>query len=69
MLNNLTTRHGYPGKLFVVEGIDGSGKSTQLQLAKRHLEARGLALCAVRRLAGWHFSYRLYSGFPLLLFW
>src|SRR5438094_6427728 len=35
--------HPYPGKLIVVEGIDGSGKSTQLQLAKRHLEARGLA--------------------------
>ena len=26
MLNNLTTPHEYPGKLFVVEGIDGSGK-------------------------------------------
>src|ERR671913_75884 len=29
MLNNLTTPHEYPGKLFVVEGIDGSGKTTQ----------------------------------------
>src|SRR4051812_36997487 len=34
--------HDFPGKLIVVEGIDGSGKSTQLQLAKRYLEARGL---------------------------
>src|SRR2546430_15339972 len=34
--------HNFAGKLIVVEGIDGSGKSTQLQLAKRHLEARGL---------------------------
>jgi|HubBroStandDraft_1064217.scaffolds.fasta_scaffold270866_2 dTMP kinase len=34
--------HGYPGKLIVVEGIDGSGKSTQLQLVKRYLEAKGL---------------------------
>jgi dTMP kinase len=33
--------HPYPGKLIVVEGIDGSGKSTQLQLAKRWLEAQG----------------------------
>ncbi|MGH9746302.1 MAG: hypothetical protein ACRD59_09360 [Candidatus Acidiferrales bacterium] len=24
--------HQFPGKLFVVEGIDGSGKSTQLSL-------------------------------------
>ena len=35
--------HAYPGKLIIVEGIDGSGKSTQLLLAKRHLEAKGLA--------------------------
>lgn len=34
--------HNFPGKLIVVEGIDGSGKSTQLQLARRYLEARGL---------------------------
>lgn len=34
--------HPFRGKLIIVEGIDGSGKSTQLQLAKRHLEARGL---------------------------
>ena len=34
MLNNLTTPHEYPGKLFVVEGIDGSGKTTQLALLR-----------------------------------
>ena len=34
--------HAYPGKLIIVEGIDGSGKSTQLLLAKRYLEAAGL---------------------------
>ena len=33
--------HAYPGRLIVVEGIDGSGKSTQLQLAMRYLQARG----------------------------
>ncbi len=38
----LTQPHELPGKLIVVEGIDGSGKSTQLQLAKRYLEAKGL---------------------------
>jgi dTMP kinase len=38
----LTQEHNFPGKLIIVEGIDGSGKSTQLQLARRYLEARGL---------------------------
>src|SRR5204862_3521166 len=38
----LTQPHNYPGKLIVVEGIDGSGKSTQLQLATRYLQAKGL---------------------------
>ncbi len=35
--------HNFPGKLIIVEGIDGSGKSTQLQLAMRYLQAKGLA--------------------------
>lgn len=34
--------HTYPGKLIIVEGIDGSGKSTQLKLAMRYLQSRGL---------------------------
>lgn len=41
MLNNLTTPHTYPGKLFVVEGIDGSGKTTQLGLLAKWLTAAG----------------------------
>src|ERR1700675_1479928 len=41
MLNNLTHPHEYPGKLFVVEGIDGSGKSTQLGLLAKWLSAAG----------------------------
>lgn len=41
-MQQLTQPHNYPGKLFIVEGIDGSGKSTQLQLVMRYLEARGL---------------------------
>ena len=32
--------HPYPGKLIVVEGIDGSGKSTQLSLLRKWLESR-----------------------------
>jgi dTMP kinase len=37
----LTELHPYPGKLIVVEGIDGSGKSTQLALLHRWLVAEG----------------------------
>ena len=41
MLSNLITPHDYPGKLFVVEGIDGSGKTTQLGLLAKWLTAEG----------------------------
>jgi dTMP kinase len=41
MLNTLTAPHDYPGKLFVVEGIDGSGKTTQLALLAKWLSAAG----------------------------
>ena len=41
-MDSLTQPHNFPGKLIIVEGIDGSGKSTQLQLVKRYLEAKGL---------------------------
>src|SRR2546426_2955106 len=33
--------HIFPGKLFVVEGTDGSGKSTQLALLYQWLKAEG----------------------------
>lgn len=33
--------HPYPGRLIAVEGIDGSGKSTQLVLLERWLRAQG----------------------------
>jgi len=41
MLNTLMQPHEYPGKLFVVEGIDGSGKTTQLGLMAKWLIAQG----------------------------
>src|SRR5271170_2962158 len=41
MLNTLISPHEYPGKLFVVEGIDGSGKTTQLSLLAKWLSAEG----------------------------
>ncbi|HYN07592.1 MAG TPA: dTMP kinase [Vicinamibacterales bacterium] len=41
MLNTLASPHSYPGRLFVVEGIDGSGKTTQLALLAKWLTASG----------------------------
>src|SRR5271169_2359036 len=34
-------QHNFPGRLFVVAGIDGSGKSTQLSLLHKWLESKG----------------------------
>ncbi|MCP5464000.1 MAG: dTMP kinase [Deltaproteobacteria bacterium] len=38
---NLKKKHEYPGKLIIVEGIDGSGKSTQMYLLQQWLIAQG----------------------------
>lgn len=40
-MSGLTAPHPYPGKLIIVEGIDGSGKSTQISLLHRWLLAEG----------------------------
>lgn len=40
-LFSLHQPHHFPGKLIIVEGIDGSGKSTQLLLLQKWLEAKG----------------------------
>jgi dTMP kinase len=34
--------HNHPGRLIAVEGLDGSGKSTQVYLLKRWMEMQGL---------------------------
>ena len=40
-VGSVFTPHPYPGKLIIVEGIDGSGKSTQLLLLHKWLESKG----------------------------
>jgi dTMP kinase len=40
-MTNYGHPHHYPGRLIIVEGIDGSGKSTQLQLLQRWLVSQG----------------------------
>ncbi len=37
-------KHEFPGKLIIVEGIDGSGKSTQVGLLKKWLESQGFSV-------------------------
>ncbi len=37
----VTPKRNYSGKLLAVEGLDGSGKSTQIYLVKRWLELEG----------------------------
>jgi dTMP kinase len=41
---SLFVPNDFPGKLIIVEGIDGSGKSTQLALLSQWLRSRGLAV-------------------------
>jgi len=47
--------HRFPGKLFVVEGIDGSGKRTQLDALAFALTRRGIAFSQI--------SFPNYGGF------
>ena len=46
MLNNLTQPHEYPGKLFVVEGIDGSGQDDAAGAAGEVAERRRAIACS-----------------------
>ena len=37
-MNEFIKKHDYEGLLIVIEGTDGSGKSTQLELLKRYIQ-------------------------------
>jgi dTMP kinase len=43
-MNSLSTPHRHRGKLIIVEGIDGSGKTTQISLLSRWLRSQGYAV-------------------------
>jgi len=40
-MNGFMKQHNHPGKLIIVEGIDGSGKSTQMYLLQQWLVSQG----------------------------
>jgi dTMP kinase len=48
-----------PGKLIVFEGVEGSGKGTQIQMARNHLVSRGREVVVTREPGGTEFGDRL----------
>jgi dTMP kinase len=53
----MTTRH--PGLFVTFEGIDGSGKSTQMELCAKALEAAGYSVVLTRNPGGTEFGLEL----------
>jgi dTMP kinase len=46
--SQLTTKHHVPGFLIAIEGIDGSGKSSQARLVQERLQARKLSVISTK---------------------
>ena len=49
----------FPGSLIIFEGIDGTGKSTQVQLLAKALEAQGEVVVTSREPTDGHFGQKL----------
>ncbi len=41
-------KENYPGKFIVIEGLDGSGQTTQVKLLKEYLESKGLGVITTK---------------------
>lgn len=41
-------KENYPGKFIVIEGLDGSGQTTQVKLLKEYLESKGLEVITTK---------------------
>lgn len=52
-------RAGRPGTFIVFEGVEGSGKGTQIELARRFLEEKGFEVLATREPGGTELGERL----------
>lgn len=55
MKPNFTQEHAYPGKLIILEGPDGSGKSTQTKFIKKHIIENGWKAIIITWKDGEHF--------------
>ena len=55
------TKHGYEGLLIVIEGTDGSGKSTQLELLKKYIQAQSMEMRTPKTRKGYMISFLLLS--------
>lgn len=56
MKNALAPLTGYPGKLIVVEGIDGTGKTTQLGMMKAYLKLKSVNFITTKSPGGSDFG-------------
>jgi len=59
ILKKFTTPNTQGSYFLSFEGIEGAGKSTQLQVVKRHLESKGLSVTVVREPGGTPFGEAL----------